>query len=213
MLSSLQSHYSRLQTLYTRQSQRNTLMGIVSLITRHCFAMYCIYRIIATGWSNLRFLLGIQSARAADEDPISQILALLTKAWFTTTKVPFDLEAYRHLIVFILVGVVIAGSINAVMNTIQRLAKSSPLEAVTSTLWMCWLSGTYFISTAVMLRSNLPEKYVGGIGSALGTTLRRGLFEEWFDIVFFMVSVVTGAGLVFARSRSDEALEMEGKDV
>jgi len=175
--------------------------------------MYCIYRILATGWSNLRFLLGVPTAAVADEDPISQILALLTRAWFTTTKVPFDLEAYRRLIGFILVGVVIAGSISAVVNTIQRLAKSTPLGAATSTLWMCWLSGTYFISTAVMLRSNLPEKYVGGISSALGKSLHRGLFEEWFNVVFFVVAVVTGAGLVVARSWSDEAIELEGKDV
>ena len=213
MLSSLQSQYTNLQTLYIRQSQRNTPMGILSLIARHSFAMYCIYRIVAIAWSNLRLLLHIHTIPAADEDPITQVLALLTQAWFTTTKVPFDLGSYRRLIGFILVGIVIAGSISAVMNTIQRLAKSNPLGPITSTLLMCWLSGTYFISTAVMLRSSLPEKYVGGIGNALGTSLRKGLFEEWFDVVFFVVAVVTGAGLVVARSWNDEESELEGKEV
>ena len=53
MLSSLQSRYSNLETLYTRQSQRNTPMGILSLITRHSFAIYCIYRIFTTAWVKL----------------------------------------------------------------------------------------------------------------------------------------------------------------
>ena len=78
---------------------------------------------------------------------------------------------------------------------------------------MSWLSGAYFISTTVMLRSNLPERYVGGIGRALGTSLRRGLFEEWFDVVFFVAAVVTVGGLIIARSWSDEAIELEGKEV
>lgn len=213
MLSSLQSQYSSLETLYIRRSKRYTPMGIISFTIRHSFAMYCVYRIFATAWSSLCLLFGIRSTPTADEDPISKALALLTKAWLTTTKVPIDFESYRRLVGFILVGVVIAGSISAVLNTIRRLAKSIPLGAVTSTLWMCWLSGTYFISTAVMLRSNLPETYVGGIGNALGQNLRRGLFEKWFDFVFFVVAVVTGVGLVVARSWSDEVIEMEGKDV
>ena len=110
-------------------------------------------------------------------------------------------------------GVVIAGSITAVMNTVQRLSNSAPMGAVTSTLWICWLSGTYFVSTAVMLRSNLPERYVGGIGRALGSSLRRGLFEEWFDVVFLLVAIVSGVGLLITRSWSEESIEMDGKQV
>jgi hypothetical protein len=61
-----------------------------------------------------------------------------------------------------------------------------------------------------MLRSNLPEKYTGGIAKALGSSLRRGLFEEWFDAVFFLVAVLTAVGLYIARSWSDEELDEQG---
>jgi Abscisic acid G-protein coupled receptor len=64
-----------------------------------------------------------------------------------------------------------------------------------------------------MLRSNLPEKYAGGIAKALGSSLRRGIFEEWFDAVYFMVAGLTAVGLFVARSWSDEDLEIEGKEV
>jgi Abscisic acid G-protein coupled receptor len=216
MISSLQSQHSSLHTLHHRQIQRNTPRGILSLLTRHSFALYCLYRILATGWSNFRLLLGNSTTTetTAGEDPVSRILALLTKAWISTTNVPFDIEAYGRLIGFILVGVVIAGSINAVMSTIQRLSRSTPLAPATYTLSMSWLSGTYFVSTAVMLRSNLPETYVGGIGNAFGSSLQRGIFEEWFDLTFFVVAVVTGVGLLVVRSWSDELdIELEGKEV
>jgi Abscisic acid G-protein coupled receptor len=215
MHSSLQSQYSALQSMYSRQLHRNSPLGIFSLLTRHSFAIYCIYRILATTYSTLRrFLLG-KPTLTPNEDPLSRILAILTKAWISTTNVPLDIEAYRRLIGFTLVGVVIAGSINAVMSTIQRVSKSTPLNPATATLCISWLSGTYFVSTAVMLRSNLPEKYVGGIGNALGgsSSLRRGIFEEWFDIVFCIVAGITGVGLFVARSWNTEDIELEGKQV
>jgi hypothetical protein len=211
MLSSLISQHSSLQTLLTRQSRQNTPIGLLSLLTRHLFAMYCLYRILATGYSNFRLFLFGRHPTNADEDPVSRILALLTQTW---TTAPLDIESYRRLIGFVLVGVVIAGSINAVMSTIQRLSKQAPLEAGTTTLAISWMGGTYFVSTAVMLRSGLPEKYIGGIGNALGSSLKRGTFDGWFDLVYFGVAVVTGVGLLVARSWSDEdVMEVEGKEV
>jgi len=213
MYSSLQSQHSSLLTIHSRQLERNTFRGLLAILTRHVFALYCIYRILSTGWSNLRSLLG-KPRITADEDPISSILALITKAWISTTKSPLDIEAYRRLIGFILVGVVIAGSINAVVSTIQRVSKSAPVAPATATLCISWISGTYFVSTAVMLRSNLPEKYVGGIGNALGSSLRRGIFEGWFDVVFFIVAGITGIGLLLARSWNEEdTIQLEGKEV
>jgi hypothetical protein len=66
-----------------------------------------------------------------------------------------------------------------------------------------------------MLRSNLPEQYVGGIGNALGSSVTRGLFEEWFNVVFFLVALGTGVGLLIARSWADEEsmIELVGKEV
>jgi hypothetical protein len=192
---------------------RNTPLGIISLVTRHIFALYCIYRILTSGWSNIGLLLG-KRRTTANEDPISRILAILAKAWISTgNTVTLDIEGYRHLISFILVGIVIGGSINAVMGTIRRMSKSAPLSASTYTLLISFLSGTYFMSTAVMLRSNLPDKYVGGISNALGSSLRRGIFEEWFDVVFFVVAVITQVGLMTARTWSEDEIELEGKEV
>jgi hypothetical protein len=65
-----------------------------------------------------------------------------------------------------------------------------------------------------MLRSNLPEKYAGGIAKALGKSLRRGIFEEWFDAVFFTTAGLTAMGLFVAKSWSDDDdIELEGKEV
>jgi Abscisic acid G-protein coupled receptor len=215
MHTSLQSHQSSLQTLYTRQTTRNTPLGILSYFTRHLFALYCLYRILSTTYTLLHTLLtpSPSSHPLQTEDPISRFLALLATYLSPSSLETLDIEAYRHLIGFILVGIIILGSINAVINTVQRISKATPLSARTSTLCMSWTSGIYFVSTALMLRGSLPEKYSGGIVNALGTSLSRGVFERWFDFVFLGSVGVTGVGLFVARSWSDESIEIEGKEV
>ena len=209
MHSSLQSRYTHLQSQYTRQQNRRKRLGILYFLGRHLFALYCLYRLLASAWSNIRLLLG-KHRIPSDEDPISRILALLAK---TTTKTHLDLEGYRHIIGFILVGVVIAGSINAVLTVLQNVSRS-PVSAATRSICMSFLAGTYFVSTALMVRSNLEEKYVGGIASALGESLVRGMFEEWFDAVYFVVAGVTAVGLMVARRWNEEdVIELEGKEV
>lgn len=213
MHTSLQSHQSSLQTLYTRQTTRNTPLGILSYFARHLFALYCLYRILSTTYTLLRSLLSPNNPPTQSEDPVSRFLALLASYLSPSDLETLDIEGYRHLIGFILVGIIILGSINAVINTVQRISKSTPLSASTSTLCVSWTSGIYFVSTALMLRGNLPEKYSGGIVNALGTSLSRGVFERWFDFVFLGSVGVTGLGLFVARSWSDESIEADGKEV
>jgi Abscisic acid G-protein coupled receptor len=124
MLSSLQSRAASQQSQYSRQSTRNTAHGIVSLLGRHVFALYCIYRILAAGWSCVRLLVGKHRV-TADDDPISRVLAFLSRGWISAGNGTLDIEGWRRVIGFILVGVVIAGSINAVVSTVQRVSPSN----------------------------------------------------------------------------------------
>jgi len=198
--------------MYTRQSTRNTPLGILSYFARHLFALYCIYRILSTTHTLLRSLFSPSRITNA-EDPVSRFLALIASYLSPADLETLDIEGYRHVIGFILVGIIIAGSVNAVINTVQRMSKRTPLSPAVSTICVSWTSGIYFVSTALMLRGNLPEKYSGGIVHALGTSLSRGVFERWFDVVFFVTVAVTGVGLVVARSWNEEDLEVDGKEV
>src|SRR5579862_9044725 len=89
MLSSLHSQHTYLQSQYTRQQTRKTPLGILSFLIRHLFALYCIYRLFASAWSNVRLLLG-QRRIPSDQDPISRVLALIAKT--TNTTAHLDLE-------------------------------------------------------------------------------------------------------------------------
>jgi Abscisic acid G-protein coupled receptor len=62
----------------------------------------------------------------------------------------------------------------------------------------------YFVSMVLMLRFNLPEKYAGEIARS---SLRRGLFEEWFDAVCFMVTGFTAVRLNICCAKLDLEIE------
>jgi hypothetical protein len=126
MLSSLQSCAAYQQSQYTRQSTRNTARGILSLLGRHVFALYCIYRILTAGWSSIRLLVGKHRV-TADDDPISRVLAFISRGWISAGNGTLDIEGWRRVIGFILVGIVIAGSINAVISTVQRVVPPTSL--------------------------------------------------------------------------------------
>jgi len=226
MHSSLSSQYSSLHTIHAKQTHRNTPLGTLLFFARHIFSLYCIYRIFTSGWSIFYILLG-RTPVTPDQDPISRFLAILARAWLTTgtyfsetTQPTLNIEAYRRLISFALVGVVIAGSIHSVTRSISRISVLSTSSYVgnpaLANLSMSWIAGVYFVSTAVMVRMLLPEEYVGGIGRMLGEGLKRGVFEGWFDAVFFGVACVTGVGLGVVRGwkgGEDGMLEADGKEV
>jgi len=142
------------------------------------------------------------------QDPIPRVLATLAKAF--TKSQSLDIEGYTHLINFFLVGLVIAGSINTVLTILARVSEFL-LSPVASNLFLSFLSVTYFISTAVMVWGNLSERYVSGIGKALGQSLSRGMFEDWFDVVYLSVVAAMSVGLILMRRWSED--EFEGKQV
>ena len=235
MHSSLSSQYSSLSQIHIKQTQRNTPLGTLLFFIGHTFSLYCIYRILTSGWSIFHILIG-NNPVTPDQDPISRFLAVVARAWLTTgtyftnsssseaaTQPTLNIEAYRRLISFALVGVMIAGSIHSVIRSISRISMlahtpspnpSNGINPALANLCMSWIAGVYFISTTVMVRMLLPEEYVGGIGRMLGEGLKRGVFEGWFDAVFFSVAVLTGMGLGAARTwKGGDVLEAEGKEV
>jgi hypothetical protein len=214
MHSSLISHHSTLQNLYTRHSTRHTPRGILSLVTRHTFALYCLYRLLSAAYSTLLIATG-HPRQTRTEDPISRILAFLAQHFLSPSRrSAIDIEGWRRIISFVLVGVVIGGSINAVLATVRRVGRPRTGGSGTETLGVSLLAGTYFVSTTLMVRGNLPERDTGGLSRALGSSLlTKGMFEGWFDAVFLATAVLTGIGLVIARSWGEEDIEMEGKEV
>jgi Abscisic acid G-protein coupled receptor len=175
-------------------------LGLLSFLKRHIFAVYCIYRIFTSTLSTLHLLRRTSASQTPDPLPRLLVHFLPGNA--------LSLETSVQLINLLLVSLVIVGSVAAVVTVLARVTRFQTVPPAAATLALVFLGAGYFVSTAVMVGSSAG----GGIRRALGVRLTSGVFEEWFDVVYCGVVVVTGVGLVVSRKWNEEE-EFEGKEV
>ncbi|KAL1799864.1 hypothetical protein ACET3X_000206 [Alternaria dauci] len=194
MRHTLQNSLTVLQARRQNQLRSHTANGKLLNIVSYIFAMYCAYRIIATTITTLR-RFSSPNASFASNDPINNVLALLAKHWDPT----IDRVAWSRTISFLLSGVMLLLSFNSVLQTFYLFARVVPgllHHARTNfALIISQITATYVISSALLLRSNLPPEMKSKIGDALGAPLEPGFTERWFEGWFLAASAATVLGL------------------
>lgn len=214
MRHTLQSSHSILQNRRQTQLRSHTVHGRILNAFSFVFALYCAYRIGATSVTTLRRFSSPSSAFASS-DPINNFLALLAKHWDPT----IDRQAWSRTISFLLSGVILLLSFNAVLQTFYLFSRAAPgilLHAHANfALLISQIAATYVISSALLLRSNLPVEMKSAITEALGAPLEPRFTERWFEGWFLAASAGTAVGLWAGRrlrgSEWDD--EGEGEDV
>ncbi|KAK5710226.1 hypothetical protein LTR17_019061 [Elasticomyces elasticus] len=197
----LSSSLCSLRSQHETQQLSRTFRGRALALANTVFACYCAYRILSASFSSIRRFA--QPDRSfATADPINNFLALLTTHWDSD----LDRAAWSRQISFLLSGVMLLASFNAVLQTFRLFSRFTPMlhfsGAASSTslpLIISQVAGTYVISSALLLRSNLPEEVGGVISEALGAPLEARFVEGWFESWFLVAVVVTGMGVVVGR--------------
>ncbi|KAF1932563.1 uncharacterized protein M421DRAFT_244446 [Didymella exigua CBS 183.55] len=213
MRHTLQNAQSILQNRRQTQLRSHTAYGRLLNAFSFVFALYCAYRIAATSITTLR-RFSSSSASFASSDPINNFLALLAKHWDPS----LDRVAWSRTISFLLSGVILLLSFNAVLQTFYLFSRAAPgvlhhAQANTALL-VSQIAATYVISSALLLRSNLPVEMKSAISDALGAPLEPSFTERWFEGWFLAVSGMTAIGLWAGKrlkgSEWDDDGEAEG---
>lgn len=195
---SLSNSLSNMQGLRSEQQRSKTKHGKVITIANIGFAIYCAYRIFATSLSSLRRWWQ-PTHSFATSDPINNVLAIMTTHYDSN----LDRDAWSRQISFLLSGVMLLASFNAVLQTFRVFARFAPgllQHAQTSLpLIISQIAGTYVISSALLLRSNLPEEVSSVITEALGAPLEGRFVEAWFESVFLVAVGLTATGILVGR--------------
>ena len=198
MRHTLQNSMSVLQNRRQSQLRSHTAFGRVVNMFSFVFAIYCAYRISATTVTTLRSFSSPNTS-FSNSDPINNFLALLAKHWDPT----IDRVAWSRTISFLLSGVMLLLSFNSVLQTFFLFARVVPgILHHTKTnfaLIISQIAATYVISSALLLRSNLPPEMKSKIGDALGAPLEPAFTERWFEGWFLVASASTAAGLWVGR--------------
>lgn len=196
---SLASSLSLLQARLASSQRASSPVGKMILTPfAYAFALYCVYRIITVTLTILRQALFPSPDTAftsSTTDPINRILSLLAKHVDPT----LDQLAWSRQISFLLSGIILLASFNSVLQTFHMLTKLSPSllyqAQANLALIIAQISATYVISSALLLRSNLPTEMKSVVSEALGSPLEPGFVERWFDGWFLIASLGTAAGI------------------
>ncbi|KAH0557137.1 hypothetical protein GP486_005071, partial [Trichoglossum hirsutum] len=214
MRSSLKASLSALQRRWHAQQRMSTRLGRLLSVANYLFSIYCLYRIFAASisisrrwwswWSSpsssSSFLNNATAPPGSPADPITNLLALIAKHGYPT----IDQAAWARQISFVLSGVILLASFSSVMQTIHFFSRLAPamlfLHAQANlALLTSQISGTYAISSALLLRSNLPHDMRSVISDALGAPLEPSVVDSWFETWFLVASLATAVGLLLAR--------------
>ncbi len=195
MSASLLNSLSILQSRKASQLRASTAIGRVTNIVSYIFSCYCIYRIGATMINIVRKTL-YSTSDSASTDPITNVIALFARHVYPS----LNQAAWARQISFLLSGVILLASFNAVLQTFHLFARFWPgaLQAARSSiaLLISQIAGLYVISSALMLRNMMPKEVGGVISEALGTGLLQPAWtEKWFDGWFVGSVVVTAVGI------------------
>jgi hypothetical protein len=194
MRHTLQNSRTVLESRRQSQLRSHTAFGRMLNAFSFVFAVYCAYRISATAVTTLR-RFSSPNTSFSSSDPINNFLALLAKHWDPT----IDRAAWSRTISFLLSGVMLLLSFNSVLQTFYLFARVVPgilhHAQANFALLLSQIAATYVISSALLLRSNLPAEMKGAISDALGAPLEPSFTERWFEGWFLIASAMTVVGL------------------
>ncbi|TIA05701.1 hypothetical protein D6C81_10353 [Aureobasidium pullulans] len=204
MSMTLASSLATIKTRYATQQRSQNSLGRLLNMLNFGFAIYCLYRIAATSISSMRRWWQ-PDATFATSDPINNVLALLTTHYDPT----LDREAWSRQISFVLSGVMLLLSFNAVLQTFRLFTRFFPSLAAHAQsalpLVISQIAGAYVISSALLLRSNLPSEVSSVISEALGAPLEGRFVEAWFESWFLVAVVLTSIGILISRKVGSSA--------
>jgi Abscisic acid G-protein coupled receptor/The Golgi pH Regulator (GPHR) Family N-terminal len=210
---SLQNTLYSLSARKAEQERAHSFYGRVLITLSHLFAAYCAFRLASISLSVFRRLISSTGLfqPTPSIDPVTFLLSILAKHWDPT----LNRTAWTRQISFLLSGVLLLAAFNSAIQTFLLLARAFPgiaasaanfKDSTTLALLISQVLAAYVISSALMLRSNLPKDVGSVISDALGAPLEPWRVEAWFDAWFLGAAGLTALG-IWAGKKIREADE------
>jgi hypothetical protein len=169
--------YVEMHSLRERMAYSKTLKGRYFDILGHFFSIYCIYKIFMC-------IINIIFDRVGKVDPVTKGLTI-TVNWLGMQE--DEAIFWSQHVSFILVGVIVITSVRGLLITLTKFfyAIASTKSSNVIVLCMAEIMGMYFVSSVLLMRMNMPEKYRSIVTTVLGS-LEFSFYHRWFDVIFLV---------------------------
>ena len=193
---SLFSELHEVKTARGRAVESRTAWGKVKNAAGIAMAAVCAWRVV-TGLYHLVF------KRQLRTDPITAALSVLIT---TKTKVDYvDPKVLSQYLSLLFIGFLVANSMRNFVYALNRLFFAvGGGGGGTSTflvLFVAEMQGLYFLSSVLLIRNSLPDRYRGFIDEAMGAdNLEFSFYQNFYDLIFLTSSLLTCMLLWASRS-------------
>ncbi|KIW08211.1 uncharacterized protein PV09_01139 [Verruconis gallopava] len=216
MRMSLNNSLYSLRNRRDAQLRSHTVGGKLISVFSSGFAVYCAYRLANTGFNILR--RSLFGSNTTSQDVVTHFLALLAHYWDAS----IDQELWSRQISFLLSGIMLLLAFNSALQTFLLLARAFPslltaaLGGSNFALLVSQVCASYVISSALLLRSNLPSEVRGVITDVLGAPLAVGKVDALFEACFVIAAALTATGIWVGRKLNgpdDDGAAMDGGEM
>ena len=168
-----------------------TLKGKVFNFAGYFLSVYCVYKITMCA-ANIIF------DRRANTDPASRGFDLLMRIFGLSVE-----QHWKTLITFVMIGVMVLASVRGFLNNLMKIFASiaSVFSSNVLVLVMAYVMGSYFVSTILLMRMNLPLEYRVAVTQVLGS-IEFQFYHRYFDVIFIVSSASAVLSIVFLRASS-----------
>lgn len=170
-----------------RHRESKTLRGRFFSLLGYLMIGYCVYRVIMA-------VVNIVFARDPTKDPITRGFEIL----LTFFRIP-DAEFFVQPVSFVVIGILVFTSIRSFLLFFARLFHRVSTSVTSSRVALLFaiVTGTYFVSTVLLLRMSMPEQYRRAVTQAVGD-IAFNFFHRWFDVIFVLSAVASAVSITLS---------------
>jgi hypothetical protein len=182
-----QSLFLELNDLRLTEEQYNssyyTVLGRIYNFLGYFFSIWCIYKMIIS-------VVNIIAGRVVRVDPVTRGMNIL---FIDLMHVDVDVEFWSQVISFIFIAVLVITQVRGLLLQLLRLfhvfstSVNSENVAQDTThsmiILLAEIMGMYFLSSVLLMRMSVPEKYRLIISRVLGD-IEFHFYHTWFDLIF-----------------------------
>ena len=144
-------------------------------------------------------------------DPVSRSLGFIV-GLFSRGAVKLDVATFSQYLTLAFIGFISVTSLRGFMKHVLRFFSAvggkSPGQGKTMVLLLTELLGFYTISTLLLLRRQLPERYRAAVTGAIGGDLEFDLYHRAFHALF-LVSASISVAMFWSQAARSKAEAMD----
>lgn len=178
--SALAADIVELRREWERALVARTVYGHFQNLLGYILSLYCIFRMFAS-------LKALLVGEDTSQDPVSKAIGLVLRV-FSGGTVKLDVAVFSQYLTLAFVGIISITSLRGFMRHFtrffSRIGRFSG-DGMGLIVILAELLGCYSVSTLLLLRRQLPERFRTAVTDAIGGDLEFDIYHRWFHALFF----------------------------